>query len=337
VSTAQWLFLALAALLSWTLTGAVRRYALAHSVLDLPNERSMHKAPVPRGGGLAIAIVTIVGLGLASVLRWAPASVGTALAGGAFLVAAVGWWDDHRGLSPRWRAVCHFVAAAWAVSWLGGLPEISLGSWSARLGFAGSVLAVVAIVWCINLYNFMDGIDGLAAAEAMVVGLLGGALLLQREQPGLAFVALLVAAGCAGFLPWNWTPARIFMGDIGSGLLGFLFAALAVASERMKAVPGVVWAIILAAFVIDATLTLVRRVLRKERWYEGHRSHAYQRAVSSGLSHAHVTQGVVLLTIVLGGLGWFAIENPGLTWLVAVVAFGCVIAVYHRVERMHPM
>ena len=323
---------------SLALTGAVRRYAVARALLDVPNARSSHSAPTPRGGGLAIAavvLVVILGLAVARALPW---NVAAAIAGGGALVAYVGWRDDRRHVPAAVRAAVHVVAAVWAVGWLGGLPALTLGSAHLAPGLAGSALAVVAIVWCVNLYNFMDGIDGIAGLEAVTVAGTLGALLLRAGQPGLGTLALAIAAAAAGFLYWNWSPARIFMGDVGSGFLGYVLAVLALAIENTAPLPGVALAtLLLATFVLDATLTLLRRIQRGERWAEAHRRHAYQRAVQSGRSHAAVARAVLGLNVALGALAWFAGPDYRALPLGLAAGYALVLAAYLAVERGRPM
>ena len=331
------LLFAAAAALAWALTGAVRRYALARAVLDVPNHRSLHERPVPRGGGLAIAAVILGGTAALGAAGWIAPSLALAVGVGGAAIAAVGWADDHAHVPARWRALVHFAAAAWAVWWLGGFPALRVGAGSLPLGFAGTVLAAVGVVWLTNLYNFMDGIDGIAGGEALVAGAVGGALLWMDGERGLGALALLTAASALGFLAWNWAPARIFMGDVGSGLLGFVFAVLALASERAGSLPLLAWMLLLGVFVFDATATLVRRVLRGERFYDAHRSHAYQRAVQAVGSHARVSGAVVALGAVLGALAAVAAHRSGL--LLPAVAAGLVLLslLYAAVERLRPM
>lgn len=281
------------------LTGLVRAYSIRCRVLDVPGERSSHTRPTPRGGGLAIALSVTGATVLLWAMHWIPAHLALAYGGGGVLVSAVGWLDDHRSVAARWRALVHIVAALWAVYWLGGLDRLTIGAWALPLGLAGSALAAVAIVWLTNLYNFMDGTDGFAGVQGLCAGAMGAALLAQQAQPGLALLCAVLAAASAGFLLWNWHPARIFMGDVGSYLLGFSFAVLAVQSERAGAFPALGWTILLGIFVWDATLTLLRRVRVGERWYDAHRSHAYQRLVQLGLSHCRLAIGALALNVLV--------------------------------------
>ncbi|HYD54892.1 MAG TPA: hypothetical protein VEA99_19815, partial [Gemmatimonadaceae bacterium] len=261
------------------------------------------------------------------------------LLGGGVTIALVGWLDDRRGLSSLLRLLVHLVAAAWAAWWI-GVPRWLPWSGSAAAdsgALAEGLLAALAIAWCTNLYNFMDGIDGIAAAEGVLVAATGALLTAAAGATGAAIVAGLIAAGCAGFLVWNWAPARIFMGDVSSGLLGFLFGAVALLSERSGG-PGVlVWALLFGTFVFDATVTLVRRAAHGERWYAAHRSHAYQRLVQSGWGHARVVLAYVAVGLVLAALA--ALHLRGRLSLAA--AYGAALALlavaYLLVERRRPM
>ncbi|MCR4403008.1 MAG: glycosyltransferase family 4 protein [Firmicutes bacterium] len=348
---------ALVFLAAYGLTGVVRRYALRRGILDVPNARSSHVVATPRGGGLAIVVVflgTVILLALRSIIN---GEVAAAICGGGLLVAGVGWLDDRRGLPATLRAGAHVIAASWALYWLGGLPSLNLGVTRLSLGSVGFVLGVVGIVWFVNLYNFMDGIDGLAGTEAITVAgtaalLIGGMRVgllpnpgMTRTAPGAASIALvstLLVPASAGFLVWNWPPARIFMGDVGSGFLGFTFGVLAVASENSGALPLLVWVLLLGVFVVDATATLLRRIWRRERWTEAHRTHAYQLAVQAGHTHKQVTVAVLGINIALAAAAAAACVWPrslvaviGICGTALVVLRAKIIKAYELRHRSH--
>lgn len=334
--TALVAFLA-AAVAAGILTGRVRAYALRRSLLDIPNHRSSHAQPTPRGGGLAVAVVILGGTAVAALAGVVAPRLALAVLAGGGAVAAVGWMDDRSHVPARLRAGVHAAAALLATLALGGLPDLRAGEWTVPLGVAGVALAVLGIVWLTNLYNFMDGIDGIAGVEAVTVGLAGGGAALVAGERGLAAVAFLTAGAALGFLAWNWAPARIFMGDVGSGMLGFLFAVLALASERSGALPLLGWVILLGTFIADATITLVRRLLRGERWYDAHRSHAYQRAVQAGFGHSRVSAAALVLNLALAGLAWAGWRRPEFLFPAMGAAALLLAAAYLWVERRRPM
>jgi Fuc2NAc and GlcNAc transferase len=327
----------LAAVSSYVFTGLARRHALRHAILDVPNQRSSHSVPTPRGGGLGVAIVSLGGVVVAYFLGAITDRVAIALVGGGLLIAAIGWADDRSSQRATTRLAIQLVAAIWAVAWLGGLPALQFGRTTVLTGMMGTILAVLGVMWSTNLYNFMDGIDGIAAVEAVSVGALGGTLLWLTSNPGLSIVAFTVAAANLGFLPWNWPPAKVFMGDVGSSLLGFFFASLAIASENSKALPVVWWILLLLVFVFDATVTLFRRGLARESLYVAHREHAYQRAVASGFRHTQVTGAVAVINISLAMLALTGAQHAAVAPFVFLSGLSIVAAFYFVIERKKPM
>ena len=326
--------LILVVLSSYSLTALVRFYALKKNILDIPNERSSHSVVTPRGGGLAIAATFIFALLFMAVFEIVSVNVAVALVGGGLLIAAIGWIDDKNSVSPSLRLVVHFLAAIWALYWLGGFTRIDMGFTMIHLGWAGSVIAAVGIVWLINLYNFMDGIDGIAGTEAISVALGAGVLLFWGGSTGLAWVCLTLAMAVGGFLVWNWPPAKIFMGDVGSGFLGFTFAVLALWSENVGAMPFIIWLLLLGVFIIDSTITLIKRMSKGEKLYEAHRSHVYQLAVQAGYSHKQVTLTVLLINIILGIIAAMALYYYNYLGVIASAALIILIIAHLIIGKM---
>ena len=284
-----WIFLTvlLSSVISLFGTEAVRRYALRTSMIDRPNARSSHTVPTPRGGGLAIVVAILVVLGLLLVLLPDQRKTTIGILGGGLLIAIIGLADDRFDLSAKVRLCAQFLSAIWLLAWLGGTGPVGLMGWDLRLVALPS--AVLFVIWSTNVYNFMDGLDGFAGVQAVVAATAAALLASQAGDTLLAFTMLATSGAAAGFLVWNWPPAKIFMGDCGSGFLGFLFAATALAAHRHGTFSIGSSMMLLSIFFVDATLTLLRRIAQGEKWYEAHRSHAYQLATQLGANHKQVT------------------------------------------------
>ena len=283
------------------------------AVLDHPNERSLHEAPTPRGGGIA-PVGAILLAWFALIAAGAAAPLLVVVLFGAALLAAISWIDDLHGLSPAPRLLAQFVAIGLGMTALMPAEPVFQGWLTPGLDVAAAGLLWL---WFVNLFNFMDGIDGLAGGEAaaVAIGLVLFAGFGAGRDPGLAALAATVAAAALGFLVWNWAPARIFLGDVGSVPLGYLlgFLLLAVAARGF-------WKIALILplyFLADATLTLGRRLARGERIWQAHRQHFYQRAVQRGLGHGAVVRRVIAADLVLIACGWGADNGWGLAALAA--------------------
>ncbi|MCF6236003.1 MAG: glycosyltransferase family 4 protein [Gammaproteobacteria bacterium] len=275
---------------SWGLTGFLRSYALKKQLIDVPNNRSSHTVPTPRGGGVAIVVTFLLALLFLGFFNMLPADLVWALVGAGVGVALVGFIDDHGHISARWRLLVHFLCAGWALAWLGGLPPLPIFGIVLDIGWFGYLLAAFFLVWLLNLYNFMDGIDGLASIEAVTVCLSGAVLyMLVSVNNGVEIPLLLLTTTVAGFLLWNFPKAKIFMGDAGSGFVGMVLGIFTIQAAWVMPELFWGWIILLGAFVVDATVTLVRRVLRGDKFYEAHRSHAYQYASRQYKGHVSVS------------------------------------------------
>lgn len=279
------LITACSAILALTATAMVLRYARSR-LIDQVTARSSHSCPTPRGGGLGLIFALLATWLASSALDGALPPAAAAIAA----IAALGWWDDHADLPARLRLALQFLLAGAALWCVGITQQASLGGFalSAQPWLAGAI-AVVGTVWLVNLYNFMDGIDGIAAGQG-VVAAIASALLLRQAGADLGWISLAwaTAGACLGFLWWNRPTARIFMGDVGSTALGLVFATLVVA--QVRAGIGLDLALLpLSPFILDATCTLARRAWRRERLTQAHRSHLYQRLARYWGGHLPVT------------------------------------------------
>ena len=278
-------------------TWLARHYALRRSLIDLPGERRSHTVATPRGGGISIVLALMVAVVALGIRQPVQAPLMLALGVGVMLVAGVGWVDDHRPLSPWWRLGVHVVASG-LFGWV--VADVYDSVWLGMCGFVATLVLT-------NVWNFMDGINGLAASQALIAAFgLGGLAAGNAWLLGLA-----LAAACAGFLPFNFPRARIFLGDVGSGAIGFALGALATLAAA--SLQGKAWLALLpvSVFLVDAGLTLARRLLRGERWWTPHTQHAYQ-AWARRNGHGTVTVAYAIVSVLVILLaGWlYARDAP---------------------------
>lgn len=317
------ILLGLILIFSALVTGIMVRYAAHAAVLDVPNDRSLHTVPTPRGGGLAIVLAFFLG---AVIVMRARQSIPDLLVflGGAALIAVIGWLDDKYSLSAKMRLLVHLLASGLFVGILVShlSPQADLLRLSLGLPAVALVLGLLMMTWAINFYNFMDGSDGIAASEAITTGLVWGLIALSQGSQDLAFVAFVLVSACTGFLLFNWSPARIFMGDIASGFLGFCFMGLFLLGDAQGKVALPIGLILLGSFVVDSSYTLFKRLLSGKNVAMAHRDHAYQHACRMGYTHRQVASAVIAINLLwLTPLALACLKFPGLGWLWVAVAY----------------
>ncbi len=298
-------------IMAWLLTGLATWYATRAGLIDQPGERHSHSRPTPRGGGaglvMALVFGTLIFAGGVVPHYWVHCMLP-----GIVILSILGWVDDHRSLSVSLRLAVQLVVSLYLI-WCAGRQEWLQG---AVPMLAGGVF----VVWMTNLYNFMDGSNGMAGLQGVFAGCVMAWLFTLSGETGSALIALLLAAACLGFLPWNLGHAKVFMGDVGSLALGFGVGALLLYGAGSGAVdPPAAWLVMLL-FVTDSTLTLLARVMRRERWYNAHRQHLYQRLIARGWSHGLVASfyQAINLALVLPAIG-VAVGFPALAWPLALI------------------
>ena len=302
--------------LTWLGTVVLCRWLPRLGLLDIPNVRSSHSTPIPRSGGLSFVLLGPVLTTVAA--RWSGIDLppGTwVLLLGALPIAVASLVDDCRPLPAHIRFSAHFMGALILLADGRMLRELvfpGAAVWS--LGWLSAPLTLLWIVGLTNAFNFMDGIDGLAAGQAVIAATTVAWLAQVRAANGTALAMAVLAGAVLGFLLHNWPPARIFMGDVGSACLGFTFAGWAVLSgaTHTSPLPFLAWVVVLAPFLFDTSVTLVGRIIRGQRWYEAHREHFYQRLIRQGWSHLAVTS----------------------LYLGVAAFFGLVVVVYYGYGRM---
>jgi Fuc2NAc and GlcNAc transferase len=322
------LFILLAFGASFILTWGVRKWTIKKAILDIPNDRSSHTVPTPRGGGIAIAVVWFISLVIFKLTDRIDTSFFYALLSGLPLSLA-GFFDDVLHLKAKTRFAVQFVCAGLSLFFLGGLYSVDFGFFSFQNGWLLTPLAFIAIIWLTNLFNFLDGIDGYISTEVIFIGLAVSILFHD-------VLALLLAVTVLGFLLWNWQKAKIFMGDVGSTLLGFTIAVFALHYQNTGTSSIIIWVMLTSLFWMDATVTLWRRYRNKEKLNQAHRKHAYQRIVQAGFSH----QKTVLCGIIINVVGLFFIvlsqKYPDYLLLFAAIDTFLLIGVIRWIDTKKP-
>lgn len=316
----------LVGLSSYALTSWYRVIALRRSFLDIPNDRSSHSLPTPRGGGIAILIATLVGalylgsaLGQLWPLGW--------LAVSALILGGISYWDDLCHIRPKWRFITQLIVVVVMICVLGGINHVHMINNVYSGNFLINAIALIAMIWLINLYNFMDGINGIAAGMAIAVCASILVLLKLSMSPiDLFILPAMLLASSIGFIVWNFPIAKIFMGDIGSCFIGFLFGVMILQIGHWNGIFYYLIPILLSPFIVDSSVTLIHRALRKQVLHQAHREHAYQHMATRFNSHTIITMAYLLITlcyllpICIGILiGWIA------DWQGLVIAYVTLI------------
>jgi len=310
------------------LTELIRRYSLKKEFLDKPNTRSSHSVATPRGGGLAIVVCFLTALGLSGLFS---SEIIFAFLGSGSLVAIIGFWDDQNHVPAKWRLLSHFTAVFWALYWLGGIPEFQFFGINVKAEWLGILIIAFLLVWLLNLFNFMDGLDGIAASETIFISCAGAYFSWLNGFENMSFLSLILAASTLGFLFLNWPPAKIFMGDVGSAFLGLMLGIIAYVNVLQGGVVWI-WLILLAVFLVDSGVTLLRRMLKGDRWYEAHCSHAYQHAARKW-GHEKVTISVIIVDLFwLFPLAIFSHFKPDFGLWITLLAFIPLIVVAFKLK-----
>jgi len=308
--------------LSLTLTYIIKRIALKHQIVDVPNERSSHDAPTPTGGGLAILISWFLGITFLFFFNWIEKNLYFALLCG-ILLAVVSLIDDIISVPPVIRLAIQFITAILSFYFINGVSSLKILGFEISSVFVLYPVTIVGIVWFINLFNFLDGIDGFASLEAVTIA---AVMLIFSSN----FINLVLIGSVAGFLYWNWPKAKIFMGDIGSTQLGFILVILGIYFHNQTQFDIIHWIMLTSLFWFDATLTLFRRWKNKEKLSVAHRKHVYQRAVQSGLSHKSTI--LISFAINLGIIG-LVVVSERFDYLI-IPSFVINIIILYGITRM---
>lgn len=321
-------FFFILAIVALLLTYAIRIVAIKRNVIDVPNERSSHTIPTPRGGGLAIVICWFIGLGVFQFKGLIDSSLFYALSSG-IILAVIGVLDDILSLKPSTRLIFQLLTAIIAVYFLGGFNLHFTAFSSTVLQLLVSAIVVVGIIWFVNLYNFLDGIDAYASIEAVFISF---ALFFFTKS----LIPLLLLAPTLGFLFWNWPKAKIFMGDVGSTQLGFILVILGIYFHNNLEFNFLNWLMLSSIFWFDASFTLFRRWRNKEKLSQAHKKHAYQRIVQAGFSHLKTDIFAFCINIIILSLVYISIEFPFLTIPSFIITIILLFAATFKIDSLFP-
>jgi Fuc2NAc and GlcNAc transferase len=294
----------------------LKKSALRLKIVAIPNERSLHNKVTPRGGGVIIAIVFLAFLLVFYITRQIMVAEFLVLFGGGLIMAVTGFLDDILELKASIRFIIQFFVAGWGIYWIGGIPSTAFFERLPILYAIANAVAVVALVWFINSFNFIDGIDGLSTSSATFFSLsIGGYFLWQGIEPYGSLLIVLAACSLA-FLCFNWPPAKIFLGDAGSNFFGYLFGAMVLITVKNGNLSIWTWLIILAYLITDTTTTTFLRLCLVKGWYHTHRSHAYQNLARVLDNHKFVTCLIMGINVFyLLPLAYLSIQYQQYAWL----------------------
>lgn len=303
------------------------RLALRFHIHAVPNYRSLHPTTTPRGAGIVVATVYLAAVAVGYWLGIFGHSYFLVFFVGGLLISLIGFADDRFELPAALRLCVQIAAASWILWSFGGIPPLGLGASTIDLGWVGNILGMLAMVWFFNLFNFMDGVDGMATSGTLYVTGAAALILFINGDGRLAFLAALLCAATAGLVYFNWPPARVFLGDAGSSFFSYTIAALILGSLWTDGMSLWTWLILLGYFVVDTTVTLLIRLATGKKWYRPHRSHAYQNLARIWGDHLKVVRLVLgieffwLLPLAILSV-WV---NEWATWITAVAFLPIVI------------
>lgn len=317
--------------------GFYKKIAVKAKLLDHPNERSSHLIPTPRGAGLVFISLWLLFL-VALYVQGFSSLQNIQVFAPLVLLLFFGFLDDYYTISAKLRFVVQIIAALLSLWLIGGITEWNLGFVSFDFGIVfGTVLALLMFLWSVNLFNFMDGIDGIAAIEALFVLIPGSIWIFLKGGFELGFVMWGLCAVILGFLFWNAPKAKVFMGDSGSLCLGFLIILFALIAQKSFDISLLSWMVLYGLFLFDATFTLARRVLKKEKWFQAHRLHAYQRLHQAGWPQSRVLLAVIIINSALTLIASVMNFYPQFSLIGFLLAVIILAASYGYVERLQPM
>ncbi len=314
----------------------IRYILIKNKLYDIPNNRSSHVTPTPRGGGTVIVVTLLLSIGVLAFNKMIETDFSIGMLLGISLISATGLIDDIKSLPVLIRVIMYVSTAVLSLYLIGVISHISINNYSINLGYFAYFFSMLFLVWLTNLYNFMDGTDGFAATQTICVALFCGLLLFSSDNISLGIIFFCLASSTIGFLVFNWPPAKIFMGDVGSCTLGFFFGLFSIYTENNGIISIEVWLVLLSPFVGDATFTLLKRMINGEKWYEAHNSHAYQKLYRLGVSQSNLAISLLLINVLLiWPFAYFAHVYKNLEVIMIILSYSIVASVWLVIQSRY--
>jgi len=314
----------------------IRKYAIKNRLIDIPNNRSSHASPTPKSGGIAIVITMLITIMSLALYELIDINITLSMIVGLSIVATTGLIDDLKNLSINTRVIAYVFSIVISLYLIGGLKYISINNYDIYLNDAGYIIGLLLIFWIINLYNFMDGTDGFAAIQTICICLFVCYLFLVSNNAPFFILFFCLLSSTIAFLFWNWSPAKIFMGDVGSCSIGFLFGVFAIYTENQGVISLAVWLILLSPFIGDATYTLLKRIKNKEQWYKAHNSHAYQKIYQAGIKHNELALGLLVLNgVIVWPCAYFANSNNNLEIAMMLLSYSIIGIIWFLAQNKY--
>ena len=327
-------------LMSMFLTYKLINFSKFLNLIDTPNKRSSHKIPTSKGGGISIVLLTFIAIIFLYFDRSIDTTFGISLILGSTIIAITGFLDDLYNLSVIRRIILYSLSIFISIIILVPETNLVIGNTKIEMSVFAYLVYAVYIFWLMNLFNFMDGTDGYAGIQTVSTAFFTWLVLSNTIETNEHLILLVILASTLGFLIWNWSPAKIFMGDVGSCTLGFIFALFSVYSSNQGHLSISVWLILLSPFIGDASFTLIKEILNGKKWYQAHNNHAYQKLYQIGFNHRVIAKGLLVINLIcIWPLAYIAIVNPDIELYILLICY-CFIAViwsyifhYHNKQK----
>jgi Fuc2NAc and GlcNAc transferase len=319
---------------SWILLKLAYNFLLEKNIIDTPNQRSLHTTPKIRGGGIAILICYELFILLFFLFDYIAKELFISQIAGGVIIGTAGWLDDRNHVPVIVRFLCHFLSAIILSYLFNRLLSVNILGTDYNLSILGAVIFVLYVVWMINLYNFMDGIDGIAISQLIVPSIFIAVVSGLNHYNEAYLISIIIIASSIFFYKYNWPPSKMFMGDVLSGFIGYYFAALTIYLNNILKISIFIIPVLLSVFIYDATVTLIKRIVKKEKIWEAHNDHYYQK-FAKVYGHKKVTVAVIIFNFILFLPAYIIFKFPKLDLYIAIITYIFISGIVYLLKRKY--